>query len=245
MVEVESPIYMSSRARSNLTRLAAQEVSDVVALLRLTLFVLCGAMLVSTIPPLRGVMGALRHTVLAAIEVSRSADASRIAIARHALRYGIPYEFAATIRSIAEEEGIDPELAFRLVQVESRFEERATSPVGARGLTQLMPRTAESLKPGITPDEIFDRETNLRLGFRYLHGLLDRYDGRVPEALHAYNRGPGTVNRIRSAGGDPANGYADRVLGTGGPEAYQGNGFRSAARAPRGLVPVAASPSGE
>ncbi|MBW3628718.1 MAG: lytic transglycosylase domain-containing protein [Gemmatimonadetes bacterium] len=233
---------MSSRARANPTRLAAQEVSDVVALLRLTLTVLCSAMLVSTVPPLRGVMGVLRHTVLAAIEVSRSTDASRVAIARYALRYGIPYEFAATIQRIAEEEGVDPELAFRLVQVESRFHDRAVSPVGARGLTQLMPRTAESLKPGITPEEIFDRETNLRLGFRYLHGLLDRYDGRVPEALHAYNRGPGTVSRIRSAGGDPANGYADRVLGTGGPEAYGGSGFLSSARAPRGLAPSRVSP---
>jgi soluble lytic murein transglycosylase-like protein len=184
-------------------------------------------MLVSTIPPLRGVMEALRNTVVTAIEVSRSTDANRVAIARYALRYGIPYDFAATIQAIAHEEGIDPELAFRLVQVESRFRERAVSPVGARGLTQLMPRTAESLQPGITEAEMFDRETNLRLGFRYLRWLLDRYDGRVPDALHAYNRGPGTVSRIRSAGGDPANGYADKVLGSGGPEAYRGNGFWS------------------
>jgi soluble lytic murein transglycosylase-like protein len=202
----------------------AREVSDGVALLRLTLFVLCGAMLVSTIPPLRGVMGALRKTVVTAIEVSRSSDANRVAIATYALRYGIEYDFAATIQAIAHEEGIDPELAFRLVHVESRFHERATSPVGARGLTQLMPRTAAELQPGITEEEMFERETNLRLGFRYLRGLLDRYDGRVPDALHAYNRGPARVNRIRSEGGDPANGYADKVLGTGGPEAYEGDG---------------------
>jgi soluble lytic murein transglycosylase-like protein len=187
---------------------------------------LCGAMLVSTISPLRGVMDALRNTVVTAIEVSRSTDANRLAIARYALRYGIPYDFAATIQSIAREEGIDPELAFRLVRVESGFKEHAVSPVGARGLTQLMPRTAESLQPGITDAEIYDRETNLRLGFRYLHSLLDRYDGHVAEALHAYNRGPGTVNRIRSEGGDPANGYADRVLGDG-VDAYQGSGFWS------------------
>lgn len=192
---------------------------------------LCASMLVSTIPPLRGVMDALANTVVTAIEVSRSTDANRVAIARYALRYGIPYDFAATIQSIAHEEGVDPELAFRLVHVESRFRENAVSPVGARGLTQLMPRTARSLQPGITDAQMFDRETNLRLGFRYLHGLLDRYDGRVAEALHAYNRGPGTVSRIRSEGGDPANGYAEKVLGAG-EDAYHGNGFWSWASEP-------------
>ena len=221
----------------------AREVSDGVALLRLTLFVLCGAMLVSTIPPLRGVTDALRKTVVTAIEVSRSTDANRVATATYALRYGIDYDLAATIQGIAHEEGIDPDLAFRLVYVESRFRERATSPVGARGLTQLMPRTADELQPGITEEEMFERETNLRLGFRYLRGLLDRYDGRIPDALHAYNRGPGRVNRIRSEGGDPANGYADKVLGTGGPEAYEGDGLWSLPPGTAASTPAYESPT--
>ena len=235
---------MASRALAGHTRNHAREVSDGVALLRLTLIVLCSAMLVSTIPPLRGVMDALRKTVVTAIEVSRSTDANRVAIATYALRYGIEYDFAATIQGIAHEEGIDPELAFRLVHVESRFDEQATSPVGARGLTQLMPRTAQELQPGISDAEMVERETNLRLGFRYLRGLLDRYDGRVPDALHAYNRGPGRVNRIRSEGGDPANGYADKVLGTGGPEAYEGNGLWGTDPAPA-LEPPADEPPTE
>ena len=234
---------MASRAHSARTRNHAQEVSDWVALLRLTLFLLCGAMLVSTIPPLRGVVEGLRNTVVTAIEVSRSSDANRVAIASYALRYGIPYDFAATIRSIAHEEGIDPELAFRLVYVESRFHERAVSPVGARGLTQLMPSTAQELQPGITDEEIFERETNLRLGFRYLRGLLDSFDGRIPDALHAYNRGPTRVNRIRSEGGDPANGYADKVLGTGGPEAYRGDGLWSVDPDPLVAAPADESPT--
>ena len=234
---------MASRAHTARTRIHAQEVSEGVALLRLTLFVLCGSMLVSTIPPLRGVMAGLRNTVVTAIEVSRSTDANRVAIATYALRYGIPYDFAATIQTIAHEEGIDPELAFRLVHVESHFHERAVSPVGALGLTQLMPRTAQELQPGITEEEIFERETNLRLGFRYLRGLLDRYDGRVPDALHAYNRGPGRVNRIRSEGGDPANGYADKVLGTGSPEAYEGDGLWSVDATPPLAAPADESPT--
>lgn len=214
------PRRATSRKRSR-----PAPVSDGIALLRLVLFGLCTAMLVSIVPPLRGAYDAVRETLVVAMEVSRASDASRVAVARYALQYGIPYELAAAIRSTAVQEGIDPDLAFRLVQVESEFKQTAVSSAGALGLTQLMPATAQFLQPGITREEIFDRDTNLRLGFGYLRSLLRVYDGDIDEALHAYNRGPGTVDRIRASGGDPANGYARKVLGSGGPEAYRGNGF--------------------
>ncbi|HEX5830069.1 MAG TPA: lytic transglycosylase domain-containing protein, partial [Gemmatimonadaceae bacterium] len=57
-------------------------------------------------------------------------------------RYGIGSQLARAIHDIAIEEGIEPELAFRLVRLESEFKPRATSSVGAIGLTQLMPATA-------------------------------------------------------------------------------------------------------
>ncbi len=146
-----------------------------------------------------------------------------------ARRYGIDPDLARAIAHAARSEGIDPELGFRLVRVESGFRERAVSPVGALGLTQLMPRTAAELQPGITREQTFERDTNLRLGFRYLRWLLQIYDGDIEEALHAYNRGPGTVRRVRAAGRDPANGYAERILGPYGPvQRYQGQGFISA-----------------
>src|SRR5690606_39516452 len=91
--------------------------------------------------------------------------------------------------------------------------------------TQLWPVTAEELHPGVTPESVFDRDTNLRLGFRYLRWLLEVYDGEIDEALHAYNRGPGTVDRTRAEGKDPANGFADRVLGRNRPEPYVGTGL--------------------
>lgn len=151
-----------------------------------------------------------------ATEASRSEEAHRWNAVQEALRYGIPFDLASDIDRLARDEGVDPDLAFRLVRVESGFSERAVSSAGALGLTQLMPPTAAEMRPGITPEQIFERETNLRLGFRYLRWLLRVYDGDTAEALHAYNRGPGTVDRIRAAGGDPANGYADRVLGPEG-----------------------------
>lgn len=184
---------------------------------------LAGAAL--SIPPVRHGLAHARDVLVEAMSASRRAELRRLATARYALEYGVSLQLASDIERAAVAEGIDPELAFRLVRVESQFKERAVSPVGALGLTQLMPATAESLQPGITREEIFQRHTNLRLGFRYLRWLLDVYDGDVDEALHAYNRGPGTVARLRARGEDPANGYAERVLrGQGTPE-YRGNGL--------------------
>lgn len=127
-------------------------------------------------------------------------------------RYTIPADLAEAINDIALSEGIAPAVAFQLVRVESGFYRRAISPVGAVGLAQLMPPTAFELDPNLRYADLFDRDTNLRLGFRYLRQMIDRYDGDLRLALLAYNRGPGTVDSILRIGGDPANGYARAVM---------------------------------
>jgi soluble lytic murein transglycosylase-like protein len=127
-------------------------------------------------------------------------------------RYGIARDLAEDIFDAAVAENIDPQIAYGLVKTESTFKERAVSPVGARGLTQVMPRTAAWMVPGTTANDLFDRHTNLRLGFKYLDKMIDKYKGNVRLALLAYNRGPGTVDRVLKQGGNPDNGYADKVL---------------------------------
>ncbi|HEX2094830.1 MAG TPA: transglycosylase SLT domain-containing protein [Longimicrobiaceae bacterium] len=134
-------------------------------------------------------------------------------IFRHSSRYGIGADLAASIEEIALAERIDPKLAFELVRVESQFNQRAVSPMGAVGYTQLMPETARLLKPGITRRQMFDRDTNLRLGFRFLRSLIVRYEGDIHLALLAYNRGPSKVDQLVRAGIDPNNGYSYLVLG--------------------------------
>ncbi|HYH83026.1 MAG TPA: lytic transglycosylase domain-containing protein [Longimicrobium sp.] len=141
-----------------------------------------------------------------------------------ALRYRIGSDLAREIHQAAQEEGIDPDLAFRLVRVESAFNPRARSRVGALGLTQLMPGTARWLDRSLTHEgRILAPRTNLRVGFRYLHILIDKYDGNLQLALLAYNRGDGAVDRDLRRGRNPENGYSRHVLGVGF-DRYSGRG---------------------
>lgn len=145
-------------------------------------------------------------------------DATRLRIDRatsvlaFAEKYGIDARLSEAIYDIALEEGIHPVLAFRLVRVESRFRPHAVSSKGAIGYTQVRLGTARGYEPDITEAELADRDTNLRLGFRYLRDMLKRYRGDLSLALLAYNRGPTAVDSIRTEGGDPANGYAQIVM---------------------------------
>jgi soluble lytic murein transglycosylase-like protein len=127
-------------------------------------------------------------------------------------RYGIPADLAERIEDIALAEGIDPAMAFGLVATESEFNRHAVSPVGAVGYTQLMPSTARYFRPDLEREALFDRDTNLRLGFRFLKTLIDKYHGNVKLALTAYNRGPDRVDALLRNGDDPDNGYARLVL---------------------------------
>lgn len=138
----------------------------------------------------------------------------------YSTQYGIDAALAGNIVDVAAAEGIDPELAFRLVKLESDFNVHATSPVGALGLTQVMPSTARFYQKGITAQKLYDPNTNLRIGFRYLRGLVGEYHGDVKTALLVYNRGPAAVARSRAQGDNPSNGY-DRILTKG----YKGRGI--------------------
>jgi soluble lytic murein transglycosylase-like protein len=134
--------------------------------------------------------------------------------------YRIAADLSAAIYDAAVNERIDPELAFPLVQLESQFNERARSPVGALGLTQLMLPTALEFDKTVTSTKLLDRETNLRIGFRYLRHLIKWQKGDVQMALLAYNRGPGTIETARELDLDPSNGY-DRIVLKG----YRGRGI--------------------
>ena len=129
-----------------------------------------------------------------------------------ARQYKISEPLAAQIHQAAVANRISPRVAFGLVRAESSFRPRVVSPVGAIGLTQVMPATARFVEPGTTRSELMEPGTNLRIGFKYLRQLIDNYDGNERLALTAFNRGPGTVNKLLKRGRNPDNGYADKVI---------------------------------
>jgi hypothetical protein len=156
------------------------------------------------------------HEMLAEAEANPGAVDRESAIQESLERYreyGVSRSMAEDIYDAAVENGIDPATAFGLVRAESSFRNTARSPVGAQGLTQLMPRTAAWVEPGTTTTDLRNQQTNLRIGFKYLSQLVDKYNGNEDLALLAYNRGPGTVDRALKRGMNPDNGYAKFVRG--------------------------------
>jgi len=153
------------------------------------------------------------------LELVRAQLERATTVINYSTRYEINADLAGKIVDVASAEGIDPELAFRLVKLESDFNPHATSPVGAVGLTQVMPSTAKFYVKGITKEKLYDPSTNLRVGFRYLRGLVDEYHGDMKLALLVYNRGPVAVQKAQAEGDNPSNGY-DRILTKG----YRGKG---------------------
>lgn len=97
------------------------------------------------------------------------------------------------VQNLSEREGMDPALIMAVVHVESRFEPKAVSERGARGLMQIDHRTARHL--GLRNP--LDPMANLRAGIRYLSRLRKLFSGDDVLALAAYNAGP---TRVRAAG---------------------------------------------
>ena len=90
-----------------------------------------------------------------------------------------------------------------LIRQESSFDPGAVSRAGARGLMQIMPATgralARTLRLRYRRSSLHDPGTSLRLGTLYLRQMLNRFDGRVEQALAAYNAGPRRVRAWRKA----------------------------------------------
>jgi len=101
-------------------------------------------------------------------------------------------DYDRLIVQIAARHRVQPGLVKAVVAAESNFQPNAVSRVGAQGLMQLMPATAEEL--GV--DRPFSVVENLDGGVRYLRAMLDRY-GDLTRALAAYNAGPIAVDHYR------------------------------------------------
>jgi len=120
-------------------------------------------------------------------EMSRISDAIRADFFREEIPYG------DLIYEKSKKYDVDPALVAAVIEQESRFHPRAKSPVGARGLMQLMPRTGRWMGA----DNLYDPEQNIDAGVRYIAYLDRRFHGDLKKIVAAYNGGEGNVMRYR------------------------------------------------
>ena len=111
-----------------------------------------------------------------------------------------PKPAAATIKydEIIQEASDKFDLSFFLIKaiikVESDFDSRAVSKKGALGLMQIMPQNLQAFNVR----EPYDPKDNIMGGSRYFKSLIERYSGKLPLALAAYNAGPTIVDKYRN-----------------------------------------------
>ena len=111
-------------------------------------------------------------------------------------------KLAKHVMNLCRKYSVDPAFVLSLIDVESSFRTKVVSPVGAIGLMQLMPATAEHIadKFGIRyagAKSLFDPFTNLTLGVAYLSVLRAKYQGYSPYFhIAAYNIGPAKLDEL-------------------------------------------------
>ena len=107
-----------------------------------------------------------------------------------------PKAYGPEINQYAKAQKIAPSWAFAIARRESSFMQDANSPVGAKGLMQLMPNTAKNLKRGkVNTRYLYNAKNNIQLGTKYLKILLGQNDGNKVLATASYNAGPYRVSK--------------------------------------------------
>jgi soluble lytic murein transglycosylase len=116
------------------------------------------------------------------------------------IRILYPFPYRDVIAAESLERGLDPFMVAALTRQESLFSARISSPVGARGLMQVMPETGRMVAAGVgiarwDEELLFQPEINVHLGTRYLADQVRAYDGSLPSVFSAYNAGPHRVEQ--------------------------------------------------
>jgi len=101
--------------------------------------------------------------------------------------------FGSIIQQAADRHEVDSALVRAIIMAESGYNPKAISKKGAKGLMQLMPKTAESL--GVV--DSFNPEENIYAGVEYFKKLMNQFDGNVEFALAAYNAGSRKVRKYQ------------------------------------------------
>jgi soluble lytic murein transglycosylase len=111
-----------------------------------------------------------------------------------------PLSYTDKIHENSVQHKLNPVIIYGLIRRESAFNEKATSPTGARGLMQIMPRTGRDIARNLKErwrgkNSLYNPVTNLKYGSYYYQKLLTQFDGHYALALAAYNAGPHRVKK--------------------------------------------------
>ncbi|WP_411727584.1 transglycosylase SLT domain-containing protein [Methyloglobulus sp.] len=115
-----------------------------------------------------------------------------------ALRF--PIHYFSEVQASAYKHNLDTALLYGLIRQESMLDKNAVSSAGAKGLMQLMPKTAMTVaqalhEPWRSDSELFKPELNINYGGYYFRDLLNRFGGHIAVAGAAYNAGPGRAKK--------------------------------------------------
>ena len=144
-------------------------------------------------------------------------DADRSDLPKALMSLAYPAAFGPLVQRYAEAEGISPLLMLAFMRQESSFNPRARSPVGALGLTQLLPESAQQaasqlgIRSEVPAEQLLHADLNLRLGARFMATQLERFDDDIFVALAAYNGGPTAAERWREIAANDADLYLETV----------------------------------
>lgn len=139
-----------------------------------------------------------RSAAIAELSFGREREAQGMDGARGMWTSTFPQAFKPWVTKYADKAGVAPEWVWSIMRAESLYKYDVISPVGAKGLLQLMPYTARNLArlAGETDNEVpnlIDPETNIRLGAQYLARLKVKFKGSLALSAAAYNAGPHRV----------------------------------------------------
>ena len=120
-------------------------------------------------------------------------------------------EVRRIITKEAQDSPVPASLALAVAKVESDFRDDYESPTGARGVMQIMPRTADE-EYGVPANDLWRARPNVRLGIRILEDLIEAAEGRWDEALAGYATGQSGKTRRAAQTGPVVRDYVGAVL---------------------------------
>ncbi len=178
---------------------------------------------------LRG-LGAYYSSIVAAANVIRAANVATLDAPAYIARMRYPIYYLDVVNEVANRRNFDPLLLFSLIRHESLFNTYATAAAGEKGLTQVIPGTAEYIAgqiqwPDYQHSDLFRPYAGIEFGAFYLDEQLRRFDGNATAALAGYNAGPGrAIDWLALSGGDhdlfitnitidSTRGYVQRIYG--------------------------------